>query len=1857
MYTAVFASVALMVLVAAIIAIANLHAAYLRRGCCGASIDLGLCRVVILPIFCSVTTLVGASVVNPRRGRRHLSRGTASRRLLVTPRAYIFFGVLFLLSVASLPSFVWSAVLGKDEDKDASIGESLGEESVSLHKNTQSAVLVAQGPSTNSDESDGSGKELTILHAPGAKGGMKQEQERELTNNVFQGNKGKTLFDIIESNENFSTLADFLEEDSDLRLIMDGKGPLTVFAPTNYAFKKLKRKLPKVGVGSYSDLKQSGILHDVFLLHIVQNGAYESTDLVANNGGRMNTMNGEVVNFKVNKKNRIRVSGARVGLSDFVGSNGIIHGINDVLLPSSMEEVVQSGPAVRPMLERSCGLKPRIHVVTHARDFNDVFWNTWRDGAEAASSESAHVTWDAVGYDVEAAVRSLANACNSSEAIVVTVPYAEGTEQYELMDQAINKCIAMGKPIFTTNTDTYHNDNVYAYVGSSNYDIGVKCAMSLLYPDDSDIITGRKPEPQGPSTLVNSSLNLQVFWDATDMLNAGISRRLDGLNKTLHERGVELNYFLPTGNSKCPCANTYPNGVTDNEGEGLRMTIDTIRYQYPPRYGMDTCSQHDRDKEPSCHGSNPPAFCELEWCYVDRDNCDLSFVTFDLESVGEYIWSDFPGQELPYSYETCGNINRYEDFLNGVNDGANSNEEGFVVGDDTLTIVLSSNWAPKFLPDVFICGEETVDMPGVPQYGQSPFMQGLNAVSAAVAAAVSVAKNLPWKATKGNAATVASSEALSMTVSPEIKMHLSKHGKAVINVLEQYGVERGITWDIWHDAVFDSDWILQHPPSHYLGKPSDKLPVPEVCTEDDPSSGRTCDKDFQLFECSDSEECRHKPFCRANSFGPTYKKDECPAFYEQALELFNIIEAQDEVCDMKYFEKGMCKPVLSTVKAEGGTAKNLCVGHSYEFYERLYQHIIQAEEFVDITSLDSYDMIGTVESDGAQFTAMIRNALSYLASTGREIHVKFHFGSALFVERAADILEIITRDFKDDTDTKMTVWVNTYLMYTPSSWNHGKIVAVDGKKLITGGSNYYTTDYLQEDPVHDVSMQVTGGPALTAHRYAEKLWRTSCEWWGLHELWNGVGIPPTGVLDLFFDAIDIPPPTDVMGGSNTAWRAPDGVYHKSLVYGEMHCPPAYDDISKLKPEDQRSRPKTGVSVIPAARLAGLGDNIQGGSHTSDLALLALMESAQVSIKISQQDMLPLLLAGPASLAIGHGGYDYNGGVSKVPFDDTWRIIGGIAKAMARNVPVYIMVSAPCAFAANNPNCVSEGLRTNTFQCIPGQGNGYDYWGKVFNEHSSLLGTGSDFMAWDRWPEPRDIDLKDRHIKDGDPFAHRSLSERNEQKSMNTNRRLVYGYGWSLDNIADWLFAYYMINKKARPISTSGAKMTATEIAQHICTYAHIGHVRLTADSPTYTRGNYPGGQVGNHAKILMVDDHTFYMGSDNAYGSGLAEFGLITDDADKAAEFNERYWEPLWTEAVGTENAPGLVSGSSRASMCPWFEQLKNRGPPWNDLQASMCSSYLNGQECEEVGCHWVNLARSFTKCTWTPAGKSCTIEQSYCTGYKKKNKSWCLEDVECGSGRCSKNLVCEDKLDKGEHCWQHNDCKDGWCSTLSGLTCNYAGIENGYNCLTDEQCLSGRCANTLTCKEKLADGNSCFEDEDCESDKCTTTFACGWLEDEELCGFDDDCLSDHCNNVFHCGKMKNGNGCLTDGDCKSGRCNILFTCRDLLNDGESCGVSNNCKAGYCTNTFVCGRRSDGEKCVLDDDCKGNHCNGQFQCGKLGNGNLCLTDSDCHSGRCSNTFQCAGKLPYDSLCTRHSDCQSNSCRTRWKGWALAWWCS
>lgn len=135
------------------------------------------------------------------------------------------------------------------------------------------------------------------------------------------------IVEIAVGNEDFSILVAALQK-AELVGALQGEGPFTVFAPTNAAFEKL---LASLGITA-EDLLNHPQLKEVLLYHVVS-GQVLSTDL--SNGMTAPTLSGE--NIKVDLSSGVKINSSSVTTADVMATNGVIHIIDSVLVPSTFK--------------------------------------------------------------------------------------------------------------------------------------------------------------------------------------------------------------------------------------------------------------------------------------------------------------------------------------------------------------------------------------------------------------------------------------------------------------------------------------------------------------------------------------------------------------------------------------------------------------------------------------------------------------------------------------------------------------------------------------------------------------------------------------------------------------------------------------------------------------------------------------------------------------------------------------------------------------------------------------------------------------------------------------------------------------------------------------------------------------------------------------------------------------------------------------------------------------------------------------------------------------------------------------------------------------------------------------------------------------------------------------------------------------------------------------------------------------------------------------------------------------------------------------------------------------------------------
>jgi len=139
------------------------------------------------------------------------------------------------------------------------------------------------------------------------------------------------IVSLASNSENFSTLVQALQA-GDLVETLQGEGPFTVFAPTNQAF----AMLPDGIVEFLLQPENKDLLVDVLTYHVVP-GNVTSNQLET---GTVEALNGKL--SVMVSDDGVKVNDANVIQADVEASNGVIHAVNQVLLPEDLTETLQT---------------------------------------------------------------------------------------------------------------------------------------------------------------------------------------------------------------------------------------------------------------------------------------------------------------------------------------------------------------------------------------------------------------------------------------------------------------------------------------------------------------------------------------------------------------------------------------------------------------------------------------------------------------------------------------------------------------------------------------------------------------------------------------------------------------------------------------------------------------------------------------------------------------------------------------------------------------------------------------------------------------------------------------------------------------------------------------------------------------------------------------------------------------------------------------------------------------------------------------------------------------------------------------------------------------------------------------------------------------------------------------------------------------------------------------------------------------------------------------------------------------------------------------------------------------------------
>lgn len=135
------------------------------------------------------------------------------------------------------------------------------------------------------------------------------------------------LAQVVLANPDFSVLAQAIEA-AELKQTLAGDGPFTLFAPTNAAFDKL----PPGTLDSLLKPENKAQLVEVLSHHLVT-GRFAAESIAKQSS--FTTLQGDEV--AVSQNYFIKIAHARVTSKDLNSTNGVVHGIDQVLLPQAID--------------------------------------------------------------------------------------------------------------------------------------------------------------------------------------------------------------------------------------------------------------------------------------------------------------------------------------------------------------------------------------------------------------------------------------------------------------------------------------------------------------------------------------------------------------------------------------------------------------------------------------------------------------------------------------------------------------------------------------------------------------------------------------------------------------------------------------------------------------------------------------------------------------------------------------------------------------------------------------------------------------------------------------------------------------------------------------------------------------------------------------------------------------------------------------------------------------------------------------------------------------------------------------------------------------------------------------------------------------------------------------------------------------------------------------------------------------------------------------------------------------------------------------------------------------------------------
>ncbi|WP_205519064.1 hypothetical protein [Streptomyces olivoreticuli] len=442
------------------------------------------------------------------------------------------------------------------------------------------------------------------------------------------------------------------------------------------------------------------------------------------------------------------------------------------------------------------------------------------------------------------------------------------------------------------------------------------------------------------------------------------------------------------------------------------------------------------------------------------------------------------------------------------------------------------------------------------------------------------------------------------------------------------------------------------------------------------------------------------------------------------------------------------------------------------------------------------------------------------------------------------------------------------------TWNHSKIIVADATEVLAGGHNLNMDLFLSYPPVHDLSVVVHGPAAADAHTYLDKMWACGKDLLAVERLEALKSAKPK-----WEDHTNTQTrPANPLKSPNVI----ENVRKSQREIVELHqgvAPAVSAGSPSPVPRDQYQvlDGDLDTDVFPvrqtfagydalgeyklATRYGSVGkywSKTEKGGYEDDSGKMKedLILGAERTIKMSQMDLISA-------------------------WKKNWKdhvVCHSILKALLekKDLTVQVVVSPLDAGAGAGGDQYSFGSgAVRTFSLM-----------RYYMLHD--VETDAEYPDQDRRLEA----LSRLFIA---PFYYTDVPSRNTVEGKT--------YKWPHLPTAG-----FTATLKQPPLSErrpkEGVIGDAYEAAQKGKGFGFdLLKLRLTSTTVP--------SAPGNHAKLMVIDDEVYVVGSDNLYPGFLSEFNYVIEGEEAVADLLENYWNPLWGYA-----SRHALSGGRPGSCC-----------------------------------------------------------------------------------------------------------------------------------------------------------------------------------------------------------------------------------------------------------------------------------------------------------------------------------------------------